>query len=249
MNMKRTGLLLALAALSLASQACSSDSTGGGGGAGGGAGGAGGSTGGAGGLAAAGGAGGGGGGGGAVMCPRVTYDAAGTPHDYKVTSVVVVSDGCKLEVEKLMGAVKPIAYKVSSTVNDIQVGKVSGDPGQPTLGHGAVSGLTCMGTLSKENQESYGTPCAWTDKVDSTLTIIADDVLSLDVTLTDSAFTAACATENMLFVPPSGTCTSTFKVTFSKVAATGAGGAGGGAGGSAAGGAGGSAAGGAGGSK
>jgi len=217
--MKRTGLLVALVALGLASQACSSsDSTGtGGGGAGGGA------TGGA-----------GGGAGGAVVCPGITYDAAGTPHSYKATSVVVASDACMIGVEGLMGAIKPVAYKVTSTVNDIQVGEVKGDPAQPTLGHGAISGLTCMGTLSKENQEGIaGSGCAWTDKVDSILTLTAQDTFTLDVTLTESSITAACASVgDSFYVPPSGTCTSTFKVTFAKVA-DGTGGAGGGAGGNA----------------
>jgi hypothetical protein len=147
-------------------------------------------------------------------------------------------------VADFVDAVIPVRYKVATGVNDLGVGNTSGNPEEPSLGHGAVDGTTCTGTLVRNTQVTpvAGSGCDLNDKVTSKVSIIGSDIFTLDVEETWSAFTDACGSLDandpdqapVKTAAAAGTCTSTFKVTLKRVAggAGGAGGGGGGAGGS-----------------
>jgi len=205
--MRKTGLALALAALGAVAVGCDSDSTNGGGGAGGNAGGA------------AGGAGGGatGGAGGAAVCPS-TYGLSDGTFTATITSVTGVTDGCALQIADAVGATVPVKY--DRATNTLSVGKGVGAEALPSLGSGMPS---CPGTkpLTRSNQvtDDIASSCYYTDTVTSQFTLAGVDTFTLDVTETESAFTAGCATTT--------SCTSTYTLSLARVAAGGAGGAGG----------------------
>jgi hypothetical protein len=128
---------------------------------------------------------------------------------YKVTAVVVTSDVCDIGAADFVDAVLPVSFVESTQI--LSVGNPQGVPLQPSLGSGVIGS---SGTLMRDNQVAEAAPstCAWNQKDVSLFNLTGNDVFTLDVTETQSAFTAACAA-------PAPTCMSSYKLTLTKTTA------------------------------
>lgn len=127
---------------------------------------------------------------------------------FKITAVTVTNDVCDIGAADYpaMNIVLPVNYVEASQM--LSVGNQVGAPVMASLGTGVI-GVT--GTLTRENDAAEGT-CAWHQKDVSLFNLTGVDVFTLDVTETQSAFTAACAA-------PAPTCMSVFKLTLTKTTA------------------------------
>jgi hypothetical protein len=137
---------------------------------------------------------------------------------FLITAVSGVTDGCDIGAADYatMHIVLPVNY-----VNDTQVlsvGNQVGAPVMPSLGSGVIG---VSGTLMRENNVTDGT-CTWHQKNVSLFNLTGVDVFTLDVTETQSMFTASCNP-----IPTGGTCTSLYKLTLTKTTAPADGGTGG----------------------
>jgi hypothetical protein len=123
-------------------------------------------------------------------------------NNYVVTQVSGVTDGCAINPNSLKNMTLPVNFVESTQM--LSVGTPNGTPLQASLGTGVV-GTT--GTLNRENDTTDGTTCVWHQKNVSNFTLTGGDVFTLEVTETESAFTAPCAA-------PMPTCTSLYTLTF-----------------------------------
>ena len=137
---------------------------------------------------------------------------------YKITAVSGVTDGCGILPNTFLNETLPASYVQSS--GTFSIGNPRGAPAMPALGTGTLSGNT--GTLTRENDATDGTGCAWHQKDVSMFELTDHDVFTLNVTETESAFTG-CGTNT----PAGGTCMSLFKLTLSKTTPPADGGTGG----------------------
>jgi len=145
--------------------------------------------------------------------PDVMYWALsrGT-NNYNITKVVTTSDGCMLGQAALMGMNRPVTYDEATTT--ISVGASQGtNPAQPSFGSGKIAGN--MATLVRDNTGGDST-CNWKQVDNNVLTLFANDKFTVDVTETDSMFSAGCTGMNPP-PPASGMCTSTYQLTFEKM--------------------------------
>jgi len=140
---------------------------------------------------------------------------------FKITTVTGITDGCEIVPADFVNAgALPVNY-VNAT-QTLSVGNPQGAPVMASLGSGVI-GVT--GTLNRENDVTDTTVanCVWHQKDVSLFTLTGVDVFTLDVTETQSAFTAACAP----ILPAMNPCTTTYKATFVKTTAPADAGAGG----------------------
>jgi len=138
---------------------------------------------------------------------------------FKVTAVAVTNDGCLIMPNSLVTSTvaSPLPVNYVESTQMLSVGTQQGAPIMASLGTGLI-GVT--GTLTRENDVTDG-GCVWHQKDVSMFNLTGVDVFTLDVTETQSMFTAACAPD----IPTGGTCTSVFKLTLSKTTAPADGGA------------------------
>ena len=131
---------------------------------------------------------------------------------FKVTAVSGITDGCDIGATDFINA-DPLPVNYVEATQILSVGNQVGSPVMPSLGSGVI-GTT--GTLTRENQVADVPPstCVWHQKDVSLFTLTGIDVFTLEVTETQSAFTASC---NATFT--GGTCTSLFKLTLAKTTA------------------------------
>lgn len=139
-------------------------------------------------------------------------------NSYKITAVTAVTDGCDVGASTFVDVVLPVNF-VEAT-RTLSVGNQQGVPLQASLGSGVIS-TTTTGTLDRANDTTDGT-CTWHTVTTSEFTLTGVDVFTLEVTEMQSAFTTACDP-----IPAGGMCTSTYTLTFAKVAAAADGGTGG----------------------
>jgi hypothetical protein len=130
---------------------------------------------------------------------------------YKITAGVALNDGCGVLPAAFVNDVIPANFVEATLI--LSVGTPQGVPLLPSLGSGTVSGVT--GTLTRENDTADDGGCSWHQKDVSTFTLIGGDIFTLDVTESDSAYTAGCGTD----VPAGGSCVSTYKLTLEKTTA------------------------------
>jgi hypothetical protein len=123
-------------------------------------------------------------------------------NNYVVTQVSGVTDGCAINPNGIKNMTLLVNFVESTRM--LSVGTLVGTPLQAALGTGVVAGTT--GTLNRENDVTDGA-CVWHQKNVSNFTLTGGDVFTLEVTETQSAFTAPCAAANP-------TCTSLYTFTF-----------------------------------